>query len=155
MKRHIATKVCTSLDHHAVTTVLGTGVVVDDLGHLRQVPQKPETQRNPNIPYSHQGIWLRRRQKRDGSTVLYSQSLHHACTQRIRITPWSAEIWWISGAVVVALRLLIGSQNTRRIKRDSNAKFAAPPHRRSTVMVEQVGKWNNRKLGRAYKTVYK
>jgi hypothetical protein len=33
MKRHIATKVHTSLDHHAITTVLGTGVVADDLGH--------------------------------------------------------------------------------------------------------------------------
>jgi hypothetical protein len=38
----------------------------------------------------------------------------------------------------MALRLLKGSQNTRRIKRDNNAKFAAPPHRRSTVMVEQL-----------------
>jgi hypothetical protein len=55
----------------------------------------------------------------------------------------------------MALRLLTGSQNTRRIERDSNAKFAAPPHRSSTVMVEQVGKGNNQKLGRAYKTIYK
>jgi arginine/lysine/ornithine decarboxylase len=54
----------------------------------------------------------------------------------------------------MALRLLTGSQNTRRIKRDSNAKFTAPPHQRGTVMAEQVGKGNNRKLGQAYKTAY-
>jgi hypothetical protein len=34
-KRHIAIKVRTNLDHRAVTTVLGTGVAVDDLGHHR------------------------------------------------------------------------------------------------------------------------
>jgi hypothetical protein len=47
----------------------------------------------------------------------------------------------------MALRLLTSSQNTRRIERDSNAKFVAPPYRRNTVMVEQVGKGNNQKMG--------
>jgi hypothetical protein len=36
----------------------------------------------------------------------------------------------------MALRLLTSSKNTRRIERDSNAKFATPPHWCSTVMVE-------------------
>jgi hypothetical protein len=33
MKRHIATKVRTSLDYYAIITVLGTGVVADDPDH--------------------------------------------------------------------------------------------------------------------------
>jgi hypothetical protein len=36
----------------------------------------------------------------------------------------------------MALRLFVGSQNTWRIEGDNNAKFVAPPHRRSPVMVE-------------------
>jgi hypothetical protein len=50
MKRHIATKVCTSLDHHAITTVLGTRVVVDDLGHLRQGTTKARGTEEPEDP---------------------------------------------------------------------------------------------------------
>jgi hypothetical protein len=33
MRRHIITKERINLDHHAVTIVLGAGVVADDLGH--------------------------------------------------------------------------------------------------------------------------
>jgi hypothetical protein len=47
MKRHIATKVRTSLDHHAITIVLGTGVVVDDLAHLRQGTTKARGTEEP------------------------------------------------------------------------------------------------------------
>jgi hypothetical protein len=50
MKRHIATKVCTSLDHHAVTIVLGTGVVADDLGHHRQGITKTQGTEEPEDP---------------------------------------------------------------------------------------------------------
>jgi hypothetical protein len=32
MRTHIAIKVCTNLDHHAITVVLNAGVVADDLG---------------------------------------------------------------------------------------------------------------------------
>jgi hypothetical protein len=56
MKRHIATKVRTSLDHHAVTTVLGTGVVVDDLGHLHQGITKARGTEEPEDPILPQGI---------------------------------------------------------------------------------------------------
>jgi hypothetical protein len=52
-----------------------------------------------------------------------------------------------SQTIVMAFRLSTSSQNTRGLKRDSNAKFAAPPHRRSTVMVRKAGKENNWKLG--------
>jgi hypothetical protein len=42
MKRHITTKVRISLDHHAVTTVLGAGLVVDDLGHTMKAQSMEE-----------------------------------------------------------------------------------------------------------------
>jgi hypothetical protein len=50
MKRHIATKVRTSQDHHAVTTVLGIGVVADDLGHYRQGITKAQGTEEPEDP---------------------------------------------------------------------------------------------------------
>jgi hypothetical protein len=56
MKRHIATKVRTSLDHHAVTTVLDTRVVADDLGHHRQNTKKAqgvEEPKDPGLPLRH------------------------------------------------------------------------------------------------------
>jgi hypothetical protein len=56
MKRHIATKVCTSLDYHAVTTVLDTGVVANDLGHRRQNTTKAqgvEEPEDPGLPLRH------------------------------------------------------------------------------------------------------
>jgi hypothetical protein len=55
----------------------------------------------------------------------------------------------------MALRLLVGSKNTRRNKGNSNAKFAITPHRRSQVMVDQIRKRNNRKLGGNCKVIYK
>jgi hypothetical protein len=54
----------------------------------------------------------------------------------------------------MALRLLIGSKNTRRNKGNNNAKFAITPHQRSQVMVEQITKRNNRKLGGTHKAIY-
>jgi hypothetical protein len=54
----------------------------------------------------------------------------------------------------VALRLLAGSQNIRRNEGNNNAKSAITPHRRSSVMVEQIGKRNNRKLGGTHKAIY-
>jgi hypothetical protein len=54
----------------------------------------------------------------------------------------------------MALRLLAGSKNTRRNKGNSNGKFAITPHRRSQVMVEQIRKRNNRKLGGTHKAIY-
>jgi hypothetical protein len=56
MKRHIATKVRTSLDHHDVTTVLSTGVVADDLGHHHQnttKAQSVEEPKDPGLPLRH------------------------------------------------------------------------------------------------------
>jgi hypothetical protein len=50
MKRHTAVKVHTSLDHHAVTTVLGTGVVADDLGQYLQNTTKAEGMEEPEGP---------------------------------------------------------------------------------------------------------
>jgi hypothetical protein len=54
----------------------------------------------------------------------------------------------------MALRLLTGSINTRRNKGNSNAKFAITPHWRSKVMVEQVRKRNNWKLGGTHKAIH-
>jgi hypothetical protein len=50
MKKHIATKAHTSLDHHAATTVLGTEVVVDDLGQYRQSTTKSQGVEEPKGP---------------------------------------------------------------------------------------------------------
>jgi hypothetical protein len=50
MKRHTATKAHTSLDHHAITTVLGTKVVVDDLGQYRQSTTKGQGMEEPEGP---------------------------------------------------------------------------------------------------------
>jgi hypothetical protein len=55
----------------------------------------------------------------------------------------------------MALRLLTGHKNTRRNKRNSNAKFTITPHRRSKVMVEQIIKRNNWKLGGTHKVIHK
>jgi hypothetical protein len=55
----------------------------------------------------------------------------------------------------MTLRLLTGSKNTRRNKRNSNAKFAITPHRRGKVMVEQIRKRNNWKLGKTHKAIHK
>jgi hypothetical protein len=54
----------------------------------------------------------------------------------------------------MALRLSTSSQNTRGLERNSNAKFAAPPHQRGMVMVGQAGEINNRKLGQTHKAVH-
>jgi hypothetical protein len=55
----------------------------------------------------------------------------------------------------MALGLFIGSKNIGRNKGNSNAKFAITPHRRSKVMVEEIRKRNNRKLGGAHKAIHK
>jgi hypothetical protein len=54
----------------------------------------------------------------------------------------------------MALRLLAGSQNIRGNKGNSNAKSAITPHWRSQVMVKQIVKRNNQKLGRTYEAIY-
>jgi hypothetical protein len=54
----------------------------------------------------------------------------------------------------MAIGLFVGSQNIRRNEGDSNAKSAVTPHRRSSVMVEQIGKRSNRKLGGAQEAIY-
>jgi hypothetical protein len=55
----------------------------------------------------------------------------------------------------MALRLSTSSTNIGRNQRNSNAKFAATPHWRSKVMVEQTGERNYWKLGRPHKAIYK
>jgi hypothetical protein len=55
----------------------------------------------------------------------------------------------------MALGLFIGSKNIGRNKGSSNAKFAITPHRRSKVMVEQIRKMNNWKLGGTHKAIHK
>jgi hypothetical protein len=50
MRRHIATKERINPDHHAVTIVLGTGVVADDLDHHRQDNTKSQSMEEPEGP---------------------------------------------------------------------------------------------------------
>jgi hypothetical protein len=54
----------------------------------------------------------------------------------------------------MAIRLSTSSKITKRNQGNSNAKFAITPHWRSKVMVEQVRKRNNWKLGGAHKAIY-
>jgi hypothetical protein len=55
----------------------------------------------------------------------------------------------------MALGLFTGSKNIKKNKGNSNAKFAITPHRRSKVMVEQIRKRNNWKLGGTHKAIHK
>jgi hypothetical protein len=55
----------------------------------------------------------------------------------------------------MALGLSTSSENIGRNQRNSNTKFAITPHRRSKVMVEQIRKTNNWKLGGAHKAIHK
>jgi hypothetical protein len=50
MKRHTAIKVHISLDHHIVTTVLGTRVVANDPGQHRQNTTKAQGVEEPEGP---------------------------------------------------------------------------------------------------------
>jgi hypothetical protein len=54
----------------------------------------------------------------------------------------------------MALGLSASSKNIGRNKGNSYAKSAITPHRRGKVMVEQIRKRNNWKLGRAHKTIH-
>jgi hypothetical protein len=54
----------------------------------------------------------------------------------------------------MALGLLTSSENIGGNKGNSNAKLAITPHRCSKVMVEQVRKRNNWKLGRTHETIH-
>jgi hypothetical protein len=54
----------------------------------------------------------------------------------------------------MALGLSTSSKNTGRNQGNSNAKFPITPHWRSMVMVEQIRKRNNWKLGGAHKAIY-
>jgi hypothetical protein len=71
-------------------------------------------------------------------------------THRVRTIP----VRWSPGATTVAPRLFVGSQNIRRNKGDNNAKSTITPHLFSSVMVEQIGKRNNQKLGGAHEAIY-
>jgi hypothetical protein len=55
----------------------------------------------------------------------------------------------------MALGLFTGSKNIGRNKGNNNAKFTITPHRRSKVMVEQIRKRNNWKLGGTHKVIHK
>jgi hypothetical protein len=55
----------------------------------------------------------------------------------------------------MAFGLSTSSKNIGKNQGNSNAKFAITPHRRSKVMVEQVRKTNNWKLGGTHKAVHK
>jgi hypothetical protein len=50
MRRHITIKERINPDHHAVTAVLGVGVVADDLGHHHQDTTKPQSMEEPKGP---------------------------------------------------------------------------------------------------------
>jgi hypothetical protein len=55
----------------------------------------------------------------------------------------------------MALGLLTRSKNIGRNKGNNNAKLAITPHLRSKVMVEQIRKRNNWKLGGTHKAIHK
>jgi hypothetical protein len=86
--------------------------------------------------------------------MLYPQGSHHSSSQGIQVTSWSAKVRRITGTSIMALKLSTSSTNIRRNQRNSNAKFAITPHRRSKVMVEQTRERNYWKLGRPHKAIY-
>jgi hypothetical protein len=55
----------------------------------------------------------------------------------------------------MALGLFIGSLNIGRNKGNNNAKFAITPHRCSKVIIEQIRKRNNWKVGGTHKAIHK
>jgi hypothetical protein len=55
----------------------------------------------------------------------------------------------------MALRLLTSSENIGGNKGNRNAKLAITPRRCDKVMVEQVRKRNNWKLGGTHETIHK
>jgi hypothetical protein len=55
----------------------------------------------------------------------------------------------------VVIRLSLGSKNTQRIKSNSDAKLAATPHSRSTVLVKHATRRFHQKLGQARKSIHK
>jgi hypothetical protein len=55
----------------------------------------------------------------------------------------------------MAIRLPASSKNIGRNQENSYAKFAITPHRRGKVMIEQIRKRNNWKLGRTHKAIHK
>jgi hypothetical protein len=128
MKKHIATKVCTSLDHHAVTTVLGTGVVADDLGYHRQgitKAQGTEEPEDPALPPRHmitkttKKRWEQRDLLAEFTPHLYLKGLNCPMTNRNMMDLRSHN----HGSQIICKK-----PNTRRLKRNSDAKSAAPPH---------------------------
>jgi hypothetical protein len=54
----------------------------------------------------------------------------------------------------MALGLFARCKNTGWTQGNSYAKFAITPHWRGKVIVEQIRKRNNRKLGRAHKAIH-
>jgi hypothetical protein len=54
----------------------------------------------------------------------------------------------------MALRLSASSKNIGGNQGNSYANFAITPHRCGQVMVEQIRKGNNWKLGRAHKAIH-
>jgi hypothetical protein len=52
-------------------------------------------------------------------------------------------------------QIILSCKNTRGFKGDSNAKLAASPHWRSTVLVKQVTQRFHRKLWQARKSIHK
>jgi hypothetical protein len=50
MRRHITIKERINPDNHAITAVLGVGVVVDDLGHHHQDTTKAQNMEEPEGP---------------------------------------------------------------------------------------------------------
>jgi hypothetical protein len=134
MKRHTA-KVHTSLDHHAVTIVLGTGVVADDLEQYRQnttEAQGVEEPKGPGLPPGH--MTLKTMKKIWAHRALLAEFAPH---QYPKVTNYP-----MISKNMTDLRShhhgsrIIYRQSEYLIKGNSNAKSTTPPHRRSSVMVE-------------------
>jgi hypothetical protein len=71
--------------------------------------------------------WEHRASLAEFAPHLYPKGLNYPMTSRSTMDP--------------------SSPNTRRLKRNSDAKSTDPPHRRDTIMVKQAGERNNWNLG--------
>jgi hypothetical protein len=131
-------KVPINPDHCAVTTVLGIEAGFEDLDHHQQSittargmeePKDLSLQNKRTITKTTKRRWEHHALLTEFTEPSYLKDSNYPMISRNMTGP---------GATIMALRLPTSSKNTRGFERNSNAKLAATPHRRITVMVKQA-----------------
>jgi hypothetical protein len=84
--KHITTRKHTNQDHLAVTIVLGTKAVVDDLDRHHQGAMGAQNMEEPEDLNLQTENTAMKMMKRRWNIVLYPQGSHHASTQGVQTT---------------------------------------------------------------------